>query len=161
MLVQQKKNRWSCLTCAFAMVMDVTQEELESIMGKDGEEVLLPHLPSDDVERHRGIHIQELIDAAETLGYTIVTIERIPTLALKDGSKHTIFGDGAGEQRFADHIDNSKGVIYGVSAKLGCLHALAWDGKSFYDPDTGTRAGSLNTFSQLIGYFKVVPYAVS
>src|SRR5258707_2441679 len=138
MLTQQyQPNRWSCMATAFAMVLDISVQELIEHVGHDGSEVICPI--ENDRALMRGFSAQECISAALTKGFACTQIELFPALIYPNGHKKVVtFPPNASSfsgnwARFSGHISASRGVIAGNGKEHG--HAVAYEFGSVYDPN--------------------------
>lgn len=135
-------NGWSCLPCAFAMVLDLSVEELIKMLGHDGSAEPYPAYPG----QKAGFHEQECIEVAQQLGYACTPIEIVPQIMPMPGgpmrpiwfSTSDASFEEANWQRFIRHLNGSRGVLTGVKQHINSSkvlgHAVAWDGENIYDP---------------------------
>jgi hypothetical protein len=130
-------NRWSCLATAFAMVLDISYEELIKQVGHDGSEVWFPRMG--EPSRRRSFHIQELVDAAWKRGFAVTEIEVSPIVGRAYDSQIRPLDLGS-RARIERYMQGTRGVL-GVVSGMGRRHALAWDGKEIFDP-TGIKSDS-------------------
>lgn len=139
MKIQRQPNTWSCILASAAMVLDTDCKTLTEMIGHDGSEIVLPSLP--EPAKRRGFHLQEIIDCAIKLGYTVTPIEVLP-YSTPDGKAEfpvnfKIRTDGNlfywdNKSRLLSYMKDTKGIITGLASQW--RHALAWDGKKIYDP---------------------------
>lgn len=118
------------------MALDVPIVEFLSLLGHDGSEIIRPSLP-DPISR-RGVHIQEAIDVAWSLGFSVTPFELAPvgvrSLAGTDEPFIVQFPGATGNWgRFIRHINEGKGVIECTGRRSG--HAVAFEKGRIYDPD--------------------------
>lgn len=131
-LIRSTKS-WNCVLAAAAMVLGTTVQELEEIIGHDGSEIINPELkPPGD---RKGFHMQEIIDAANNLGYAVTVIDARPiqTATGRDKFEINFPNFKSAEDRFRHYLDNNIGILCGI-APSGYWHGVAWDGKNVYDP---------------------------
>lgn len=136
MKLQVKPNQWSCLATAFAMALDIPITEFFSLVGHNGGKIIDPNLP-DPVAR-AGIHLQEAIDVAWGLGYSVTPIELFPTAITTPGQEPRVVlfpGVLGNWGRFVRHLNEGRGVIECVGRHCG--HAVAFEKGRIYDPDGG------------------------
>lgn len=130
----KKPNRWSCILTAFAMTLDLSNEDLTSLVGHDGSQIIFANLP--EPACRRGFHIQELIHAAICLTRTVTPYELVPAIA-PTGYNPALLGHSIGStyrKAFFEHlIDTERGVITGRT--LTTNHAVAFEQGTIYDPD--------------------------
>ena len=124
-----KPNGWTCLATSFAMALDVSYKELFARIGHDGSQILAQYC---DPYQRRGHHIQECIEAALTLGYSVTPVELFPVLSSPIWGNHVVEFD-CNWERFERHAHENRGVITG--AGVSCGHAVAFDRGHVYDPD--------------------------
>lgn len=136
MKLQLNPNAWSCLPVSFAMVLDVSVEEIIKQIGHDGSEKPYPNS-----EWRAGFHIQECIDVVFSMGYSVTMIEANPQLIPSltwSGTPRVVQMPGwkSNEERLQDYLHYFDGVRCGYlkSTKVG--HAVAWESlnKRVYDP---------------------------
>lgn len=133
-------NGWSCLPCAFAMVLDISVEELVGLIGHDGSAEPYVNRPG----QKAGFHEQECVEAAQLLGYACTPIEIVPQMMpVPGGPIRPIWFPGTESdreennwRRFKRHLTNTYGVITGLKQRpngemIG--HAVAWNGRNIYD----------------------------
>ena len=122
------------------MVLDISVAEFFGHVGHDGSEIAFPMLP--DPMARRGLHIQECIAACMTLGYAVTPIELFSVIQATPTNDHepcqdlvVLFGDdeAANWHRFEETIKTSTGVLEGIGRR--CLHAVAYDRGTIFDPD--------------------------
>jgi hypothetical protein len=160
MRLQRQPNRWSCLPTAFAMALDVPVEEFLRRIGHDGSDIAFPAEP--EPMCRRGFHIQECIEVALKLGYSVTPIElfprhapslSIPPLTIFFGDERTV-----NVERFAHFIDSGLGVITGYGRN--CCHAVAYDHGSIYDPNGSEYRFSL-TNCEMHGFIGICAWNVN
>jgi hypothetical protein len=134
MRLQTKPYRWSCILAAFAMALDVSIEDLITLLRHDGSEVFFPDLP--EPACRRGFHVQEFIHVALCLNRSVTPYELVPAIA-PTGYNRALHGRAIGSahrKAFFEHlIDNRRGVITGRT--LTTHHAVAFEKGVIYDPD--------------------------
>lgn len=149
-------NGWSCLPCAFAMVLDLTVEEFTELIGHDGSAEPYDALPG----QKAGFHEQECVEAVQLLGYACTPIEIVPQMMPHPGGPiRPIWFPGTESdreennwRRFKRHLINTYGVITGVKQRAsgGVIgHAVAWDGKHIYD---SRGEGCIYSFEEAIDF---------
>ena len=117
-----KQSGPDCLVTSAAMCLNVEPAYIWEYLGTDGHEIWWP--PSG----MRGLHIQEIIDIALTLGKPFYPIEYNPMIAPSlDVEPKEIFQSDK-KERFLSH------VRAGVSILILHGHACACDGTHVYDP---------------------------
>ena len=119
----------NCFLYAAAMVLDIEPQKLITLIGHDGTEIWWPDQVGS--KKQRSIHPQELLDAAVVLKKTFICIEFIPRTGWDKNSARLIF-DKTMVPRFAAWIKDRYAILIVRGSGLG--HAVAWDGKSVYDP---------------------------
>lgn len=119
-------NRWSCLPASFAMALGISFSEMIARIGHDGSEIIWPELP--EPQRRRTFHIQECLAVCLRLGLGTVEIQMGPCLT-PDGK---VVYEVPCPVDFRKLMSISIGVMLGRGRQMG--HAVAWDGKSIYDP---------------------------
>ena len=141
--LQTKPNRWSCVAVSFAMAINRSFDEFVEEVGHDGSEVIWPWLP--EPMCRRGFHIQECIRVAMRHDFTVTPVELIPAIAPSSlpptpSSEDTIpypvlYGPTLNTNfcYFDQHVLYGRGVITGVGRQ--CLHAVAFDHGTIYDPE--------------------------
>lgn len=153
MIHQLQPNSWSCLLTSFAMAYDMPLADLIDIVGHDGSEICWPHLAPPN--NRRGFHIQELIMAGNTLGFTVTPFEPQPVLISADkmfqGEPIPIVQDRWLE-RFVAVMSVGRGVITGETPR-GARHAVAWNMGKVFDPSG--QITDLDSF-QVQCYWRVI-----
>lgn len=134
MSLQVKANRWGCMTAAFAMALDVKEATLIELIGHDGGELFAPFLP--EPRCRKGVHVQECVLAAMSLGYSVTPFQLLPQ-TLCNGVNYPIFynnGDFETNRRLFDSfILGTRGVIECNTLSSG--HAVAFHNGIIFDPD--------------------------
>ena len=146
MKLQKAKVNNTCLLTAFAMAMDVDQTLLLEHIGTDPNEILWPELL--EPQCFRGHHIQEMMTAAFTLGFTITEVQVRPCFAQIGTTKIVPLLIGDGLNRMRHYLRATQGVI-----RLR-THAVAWDGEMVYDP-AGTMYRIEVILDQIESYYIV------
>jgi len=132
MILQFQPNRWSCLATSFAMALDIPVAQFFDLVGHDGSEILYPELP--EPVCRRGIHVQEAIEVAWTLGYSSTPFELFPQSRTSPGGPtHVVKFPTGNWDRFSSQIGCRKGVIECVT-QIGNGHAVAFLENVIYDP---------------------------
>lgn len=134
MRLLRQPNRWSCLPTAFAMLADVTLQDVLDECGHDGSEILFPNL-IEPVCR-RSFHIEELQYVALTYGFCLV--HYVPGIVYEPSlgcSAELLF-----TEFFLDVYGSNNGLLLGKPKDKTLGHAVAWDAKEglIYDPN-GTK----------------------
>jgi|WetSurMetagenome_2_1015567.scaffolds.fasta_scaffold263931_2 hypothetical protein len=129
-----KLNSWCCMPAAFAIALNVDVLEFIQRIGHDGGEIIWPSLK--DPCRRRGFHIQECIDVASKLGFSVTPFEMFPRHAPAEPvpAYTVVFGgtEEAAMRRFASIVYRTRGVLTGYTSAAG--HAVAYDQGTVYDP---------------------------
>jgi hypothetical protein len=121
-----------CLPASFAMVLDLTLDEILAEIGHDGSAIKFPGMP--EPVCRRGFHPQELIDVCLARGFAATRIELAPCLmATPNSPEWPVLPDDVAWQRFKRTIDLTRGVIEGVGSHCG--HAVAYEYGHIFDPD--------------------------
>ena len=126
-------NAWSCPIAALAMVLDCTINEITDYLEHDGSEIL-NMLP--EPACRKGFHIQELVDVALLMGYSMTPIEAQPVQLNSEHHEYDLTKWGmfpSTESRFQFYLDNNIGLIVGKAREH--YHTVAWDGAVVYDPN--------------------------
>ena len=130
--LQKSPNKVSCLPTAFAMALGVNVNELIRLLGHDGTAIWWPEQIG--AARHRGFHVQELIDFCMINEVAVTCIEGRPTAKPNgEASFREYTFDCSPEARFKKYLDNNMGVLVGTVSD-GQGHAVAWDGEQIYCP---------------------------
>jgi len=142
-LVKQP-NRWSCVGAAFAMALGISMEEVIDLVGHDGSERI-----NDKPEPHcyMGFHPEEFTLLAKIkYGANIVWVQPNPGWADNRLLKST-------EKRMSKAISLfPNGVLTGRFSS-GTHHAIAWDGKRFFDPAGYTSL--THNFQNLVFFYGI------
>ncbi|KKN04907.1 hypothetical protein LCGC14_1092740 [marine sediment metagenome] len=120
---------WGCLLSSAAMVLDLTNEELIKLIGHDGGDIVFPGMP--EPSKRQGFHIQEIIDIAVKLGYSVMAIEVMPA-STTDGENNFDIKIEDHHKRLMGHMNDHTGIITGRGRRWP--HAVAWDGEKVFDP---------------------------
>ncbi len=123
------ENNLDCILAAAAMVMDIDLVELKKKIGHGGHEIIFPNSP--EPYCRRGFHIQEIIDQAFQLNWSVMYIQRQFGLEPFIGDDPTFIID-VHDKRLVAYLTSFPGIIAGVNGNKN--HAVAWDGKMIYDP---------------------------
>ena len=151
MIILEKKNPWGCLETAFAMVMEMPLDQIYTLIGHDGSEIV-NDLPEPSCRR--GFHIQELITAAILSGFTVTEIEAFPVLWTADEKEIEVYPDEDAVDRFKFYLQYSEGVVFGRKIGARFNHVYVCSYGDFYDPDTGEQVVLPETF-QAVAFYKV------
>lgn len=105
------------------MALSIPLKEMIRRIGHDGSEVLWPELK----RPWRSFHIQECIQVAYTLGYSVTHFEK------------EFYSTPNGVLHYAQHgeFEIKQGVLLGISN--GVHHAVGVDGRMIYDPNRDVR----------------------
>lgn len=122
-------NQWSCTACAFAMVCNLTLDEVLLGVGYDGSEVLFPDLP--EPLCRKGFPFPDCIRLCLYRGLSVTPVDLEPECT-PDGIHYFKLDHKEFVQRM---LEKYQGVIQGKGNKV--LHAVAWDRKQIYDPSIG------------------------
>lgn len=133
----KQPNNYSCMAASAAMLFHYSIEEIYSFVGHDGSQVIHTNLP--DPLCFKGIHIQEIIDVADRLSYSMTPIEFEPWQTSDGVNEYKIQFP---EERFWNHLKDNKGLLIG-KAKTH-WHVCAWSGQHVFDP-----AGLVYSFSDI------------
>ena len=145
-LIRQNKQEPNCFAVSAVMVlrhqlektnryMALSKAHLEGLLkkiGHRGQEVLWEK--ADGNQKLKGIHPQEVIDWYTEFGYTLWLLERFPRSAPQGfhNDARMVWDGTDADARFWKILDERAGIIITSS------HAVAWDGKNFFDPN-GSR----------------------
>ena len=121
------KTAWSCLAESAALALGISYQELIKEIGHDGSTIIFLELP--EPAKRRAHHIQEIIDVAIKMGYSITAIESLPC-STPDGIKE--FAIPFNFKRFYNHLIRNRGIITGMNRTW--RHAVYWDGEKIIDP---------------------------
>ncbi len=151
-----KPNRWSCILAAFAMAMDVSVEELLSVIEHDGSEIAFPGL-SEPMCR-RGFHVQELIHAALWYDLTVTPYELMPAILPtpypENDHGSLVITQPRRKRNFEIIVEKHQGVITGRGFR--CNHAVAFEKGQIFDPDGRTYPFSFQQCESLGFYAQCV-----
>lgn len=136
-------NRWSCLPASFAMVLGVSLQEVVVWVGTDGSTIEWPELP--EPKRRRGFHIQEMIDFAWIMKFSVTPFQAKPTIQSDPSVEiKTVQTIRSSELRVL-HALQHNAVVTGETAG-GVGHAVAWDGERSQVYDPGNRILRIEDF---------------
>ncbi len=124
-------NDWSCLLASAAMALDTDCNTLIEMIGHDGSEIVFPTLP--EPSRRLSFHLQEIIDCANELGFSMTPIEVLPYSTPDGKMEFPVEFPISAEQRFQNHMTEHKGILTGRGKRL--YHAMYWDGQDIHDPN--------------------------
>lgn len=124
-------NRWSCLPCSFAYVLDCDLQDIINFVGHDGSDIIFPDLS--EPLRRRAFHIQEMLDFCYSKSYVVTPIEARPIGGVDDRHKFLLRADYV--SRLQSYMGSSKGVLTGIG-KNGTPHAVAskYSTQTIYNP---------------------------
>jgi hypothetical protein len=143
-------NRWSCIPCAFASVLDVSLRDILDFVGHDGSEIIWPNLP--EPKRRRGFHIQEMIDFAWMQSCAVTHFEILSSLRPDSASAMFSITSPLALEEKLHRILIERSVVGGTLTN-GMRHAVAWDGTKVFD----SRAPGITRLNQMnISEFWVV-----
>lgn len=123
-------EKHQCAAAAFAMVLEMSLEEMLKALGHNGLEQICDE---PEPNCYRGFHPQEFVDLCWNLGRSVVMIEKVPEMI--HGETVVNHSNFLNPERFNKYMQRNDGVLYGVNeTKIG--HAVAWcrDELSIYDP---------------------------
>ena len=123
------ENNLDCILASAAMIMGISLSDLKINIGHDGCEIIFPNSP--DPYCRRGFHIQEIIDQAFKLGWSVMYIQKHFGLEPFIGND-PVFTIDVSDKRLNNYLINLHGIIAGVNGSKN--HAVAWDRKMVYDP---------------------------
>ncbi len=129
MNLQNNHAPWGCLLASAAMVLDIDREKLIKLIGHDGGEIVFPDQP--EPMKRQGFHIQEIIDVAVRMHFSVMPIEVIPS-STSDGVNNFDIKIADPGIRLKRHMSQNPGIIVGRSRRMN--HAVAWNGVKVYDP---------------------------
>jgi len=113
------------------MALDIPVAQFFDLIGHDGSELLYPELP--EPACRRGVHVQEAIEAAWTLGFSSTPFELFPQSRTSlGGPTHAVVFPAGNWERFLPFL-RRKGVIECVTTS-GHGHAVAFHDSVIYDP---------------------------
>jgi hypothetical protein len=116
------------------MALDIPTREFFSLVGHDGSKIIDPQLP--DPMARAGIHFQEAIDVAWSLGFAPTPFELFPTAITVPGQEPRVItfpGAKGNWGRFVRHLKEGRGVIECQGRRCG--HAVAFENGRIFDPD--------------------------
>ena len=128
----KQPNRWSCLLCSAAMVIDMSYEKALAQVGHDGSEVWWPELP--DSQCRRSFHIQEIIDLGRTFFGSFMPIEASPSSRPYGYVlPKPLWHEDAAHSRMSKALERYSGILILESIQ----HAVAWDVETqqIYNPN--------------------------
>lgn len=132
MILQESPNKWSCLPTSFAMALDKEVQQVLSLVGHNGSEIIWPKLK--EPYCRRSFHIQEMILISYALGYTCTPFEAIPVSKPLGATEPYAIDIATPQGRMNDLLFDNYGVLIGLG-KSGLPHAVAWDGYQIFDPN--------------------------
>ncbi len=131
MNIKISPNRWSCVPCAFATVIDVELETLLDLIKHDGSEII--HQDLEEPLCRRGFTCQELAIVLWNLGYFVGSFDWEPFAMTDKEHYYTVYYEET-EKIFDSIMQNSLGVILGRIRDTENTHAAAWNGIQCFDP---------------------------
>ncbi len=123
MLIQYQPNKFSCISTAFAMVLEIPIDVVLKELGHTGEELISEF-------QHRGLHITELTYFCFKRGFYVIEFQ---TICHFMNEKKEIF-DMSSPYNINEVIHLNQGVLTGTTPS-GKVHAVAWDGMQIFDPN--------------------------
>lgn len=123
MKFQSQPNMWSCSVTSAAMVMDEPVQDLIMRIGHDGGEIVFPDLP--EPVCRAGFAIQEIIDAALKMGWSVTPIEAMPQCTPDGKNIRAVFPEIKG--RMDDYFKRYSGLVEGERLDGKYWHNVAWD----------------------------------
>ncbi len=130
MIPQKAPNIWSCTATAFAMVLSIDVATIIDMVGHDGSEIYWPDLP--DPLCRRGFHIQEMVEVADCLGWSVTPFEARLFSGGPNKIPKEIMLREQPALRMQRVMRNRRGVINGTTLR-GTGHSVAWDGLNAID----------------------------
>lgn len=145
-------SKLDCTLVAFSQALECPVDTLIQCLGHDGKRVVFPELA--EPKCYAGFHIQEWVDVCRKLGFALVLIEK-ECYSTPDGSpEHIHCVEALDMERFAGHLRESDGVLFGRPAS-GVGHAVAWKDQWILDRDS---VCALKELRMHIYYFaKLIP----
>lgn len=131
MKAQVSPNWYTCLPTAFAVALGVPVRDLFRELGHDGSEIVFPQEP--EPLCRRAFHAQEFFGPCLRRGYAPVHVEAVP-ITEANGEKFVVAFTNTHIERLTAYMETYSGVVIGDKPN-GTCHALAWDGKLFYNND--------------------------
>jgi len=142
-MIMQTGDKWACLPCAFAMVIDLPVKKFIKMIGHDGSDEPYEDFPG----LKAGFHEQECIEVLQQQGYSCTPIEIVPQMIAAPGApvRPVWFPPSCSPSlkktgnwlRFTRHLEGTRGVITGAKKRINDDeirgHAVAWDG-IIHDP---------------------------
>lgn len=126
MIHLRQPNRWTCLPTSFAMVLNITFEEVMSNLCHDGSEIVRPSDP--EPNNRKGFIPEEFIHVCDKHGFWCVP-------CINTYYSEGEFTRGGPLTWILDMIDKYNGVMCG-QLSVGKNHAVAWNQveQRMYDP---------------------------
>ena len=124
-----KQQKPTCLLYSAAMALDVDPAAISAYLGRDGSE-LRSCGPV-------GVHMQEIMDYALSIGSLFYLVLPAPVQKYNDGTTRQVFPQQG--KRFASHIEGKQGILIG-RYRDGEDHAVAFKSLQIYDPN-GAKYG--------------------
>lgn len=131
-------NRWSCLPCCFAMIMNLELQDVIKWLAHDGSEIIFPNAP--EPLRRRGFHEQELLDFSWNRGFSTTCFESSPGITWDGVEDYRIDNQALSAQRITYYLTYPNIIIIGVGENK-IRHSVCWDSKSkhVFCPSRGIR----------------------
>lgn len=123
----KQPNKWSCLPTSFAMVLDISLEDIYNFLGHDGSEIWF-----DDPNPWRSFNIQEMISLSEAHGFWVMEIITKPAQQPPNSQEfREVYDLSEANRRINFYINKYSGVMI-----LRIPHAVAWNHEEqrIYDP---------------------------
>jgi hypothetical protein len=123
-MINIQPNRWSCVLTAFANAVDIDQNDIISLLGHDGSEIIFPDLP--EPLCRRGFDPREIIYVLlKEVGTTIIQLDRFLERRNPNGETYSIDKT----KDLYEIMKGERGILTGTI--MGRFHAYAWDGQKF------------------------------
>lgn len=132
MKFQSQPNMWSCSVASAAMVMNIPIHDLISLIGHDGSEIMFPDLP--EPVCRAGFTIQEIVDAALKMGWSMTPIEAMPQCTPNGKNIRDVFPET--KERMDHYFAKYSGLVEGERLDGKYWHNVAWDHEEqlWHDP---------------------------
>lgn len=134
MKLQTMRNPWTCMATSWAMVLNISVEDIFKEVGHDGSKLIWKEL-EDDRFNHAGHHIQELIDVALNHGVLPVSIHANPYHGhfLPGVQAQPLWDQEYNDKRISKYLKGNIAVLEGtVGFNFG--HAVAYADECIFDP---------------------------
>lgn len=116
------------------MTIGISVKELIELIGHDGSAEVFPELAPPMC--YAGFDIQEIIDAALTLGWAVTPIEARPRVTPDGPHVRDLFPEDKIVPRMLRYFDNYSGIVTGERLNRRWWHVVAWDHnhRLWFDP---------------------------